>query len=294
MESDKIDSKHSLVKLRMFYLNFLLLLNFVISSVDIYRPTVLMHGIASTKEELKPIQQHLEATGIKVYNIEIGNGKLDSIFKSMHWQVSQLCQTIYRIPALKNGFNFIGISQGGLLARGYVEMCNRYPVKNLITWGTPHQGVFGLSDFTIDSPKMYTRFSQEHFSFSNYWKEPNYYDVYLMGATYLPYLNNEVEHDDSDRFRHNMESLENFVMVWSKNDGVITPPESCAFSFIIDLKDTDQYKENWIGLRTLDESQRLYVYHTECTHVSFKSSCLETMINTTIPYLKREFLEVKE
>ena len=45
-------------------------------------------------------------------------------------QLDILCKTIYDIPQLANGFDFIGMSQGGILARGYTEYCNKFKVRN--------------------------------------------------------------------------------------------------------------------------------------------------------------------
>lgn len=52
---------------------------------------------------------------------------------------------------LKNGFNAIGISQGGQFLRAYVERCNDPPVRTLITLGSQHQGVMALPGCPTDS-----------------------------------------------------------------------------------------------------------------------------------------------
>lgn len=266
----------------------ILALFYLISQV-ICPPVVILHGITSDQSELIEVQNWIsENTDNKVFNMEIGNGKLDSFFKPMMWQLDTLCNEIYKIPDLKDGFNFIGLSQGGLLARGYVEMCNKYPVMNLITWGTPHEGIY---NFDIDFKNIYTKYNQYTTSFSGYWKDPMRYDLYLEYASYLPVINNEVFKNES--IIKNIESLDNFVMVWSKTDGVITPLVSSIFGYynvgtyeLHTLFDSDQYNYNLIGLKTLNENNKLHMYEVDCIHSEFKTyKCLDSMRNITLTYI---------
>jgi len=177
---------------------------------------------------------------------------------------------------LENGFDFIGISQGGLLARGYVEQCNDYPVYNLITLVTPHGGAF-MRD-SVDNNFMYTQFSQTHISFAGYWRNPSILEIYLDKSVYLPYINNEKEHSQRDKYRNNLENLSNFIMVWSPNDDIVYPPESGKFSFldeemnIIPIENTELYKKDMLGLKFLNDNARLHTYKTNCSHVDHRNS----------------------
>ena len=297
-----------------------LLFSSIVKSNAYSYPIVLIHGILSDKTELEPVANWLIANlPNKVYNIDIGSGKPDSIFKPMDWQLNELCNTIYSIPELENGFHFIGMSQGGLLARGYVERCNKYPVINLITWVTPHSGVYGMKDVDVNLARIYTPIFQNLYSFSGYWKDPYRYIEYLQFASYLPHLNNEVReyHNydilpseyyeldggysyeaidwDDKRNKANIMKLENFVMIWSPNDDVLQPPESGKFAFyqiddldlpIVELFDTKSFKEDWLGLRTLWETDRLHILETNCTHTGHKTpACFEQLDDLTFPFL---------
>jgi palmitoyl-protein thioesterase len=301
-------------------------------------PIVLLHGITSDKSELTEVVNWLMAklpnkvNKVKVYNIEIGNGKMDSIFKTMDWQLNELCYQIYNIPELENGFHFIGMSQGGLLARGYVERCNKFPVQNLITWVSPHAGVYGIGNISgldINFKNIYTSIYQNIYSFSGYWKDPFRYEQYLSSASYLPYLNNEPNDNNFQKMQNsyylldnfyqsiewepeknkaNMLSLKNFVMIWSANDDVLSPPESGKFEFydivskqsiqsrqsiqpnellpIIDLFESEQYTKDLIGLRTLYKSNRLHILETNCTHSGHKTQeCFPQLEILTFPFL---------
>lgn len=270
-------------------------------------PIALLHGISSDKSELEPVVKWLNTkVPNTVYNLEIGNGRYSSIFKPMHWQLEQLCNTIYNIPELKNGFHFICISQGGLLCRGYVEQCNKYPVINLITWVSPHAGIYGLGTIDISFDLIYTFLYQNIYSFTGYWKDPFKYQEYLNKSSYLATLNNENQNiilKQLQSQKNNMLSLKNFVMIWSPNDEVLSPPESGKFSFydinytkydkykninlpIIDLFDSIQYKHDLIGLKTLNNSGRLHIFETDCSHVGHKTQkCFPQLENLTLPFL---------
>jgi palmitoyl-protein thioesterase len=51
--------------------------------------------------------------------------------------VDEFAATVRADPQLAKGFNLIGHSQGGLIARAYIERYNDPPVHNFITWATP-------------------------------------------------------------------------------------------------------------------------------------------------------------
>jgi len=235
-------------------------------------PIVVLHGIASSAPNMDVLSEWLENTfDREVFNIEIGNGVQNSVFMPLHKQLDILCDTIYDIPELQDGFDFIGMSQGGLLARGYLENCNGYPVRNLINLASPNGGVV---EYT--SLNMYSDFNQEHLSISGYWRDPLELDEYLNKCSYLPFLNNERMHQLSTHYKERIISLKNYIVIWSPFDDVINPPESAKFSFfdeeynIIPLRETLLYKEDTLGLRTLDEDNRFHIYETNCTHVQHR------------------------
>jgi len=238
-------------------------------------PTVLMHGVLASKANMDELKQMLEMNfKINVYNMEVGNGAGTSIFTPMESQLQTLCDEIYKIVELKDGFHFIGMSQGGLLARGYVEYCNKYPVKNLITLASPNGGVFYNTPL---ADNYYEPLQQKSLSITNYWRDPNRYDLYLSNSTYLAQLNEEVL---ANTIQNDLDIVDNFVMVWSPNDEVIMPPESGKFSLYeldenkklisVELFDTDVYRSGRLGLKKLNEENRLEIFQTDCKHSQHK------------------------
>jgi palmitoyl-protein thioesterase len=260
-------------------------------------PIVLMHGILSDVSKVSHVAEWLHNnTGADVYTTEIGNGQQDSIKLPMATQRDIFCGIIYNNSALAQGFNLIGISQGGLIARGYVEHCNRYPVHNLITWVTPHGGVYNFP-----YPEIYSPESQATSSYSNYWRDPYNYNTYLTQSTYLADLNNEhistQRATESIRYKSNMVSLSNFVMVWSPLDDVLEPPESGKFSTyepatygnpkrVVPLQESWFYNLDTLGLKTLDTQGKIHIYETDCDHADHVTpACLEAWAHYTLPYL---------
>lgn len=233
-------------------------------------PTVLLHGVLANKNNMNELKQLLELNfRIKVYNLEIGNGAITSLYTPMNKQLDMLCDTIYSMDELKNGFNFIGMSQGGLLARGYVEYCNKYPVNNLITLVSPNGGVYYHNDI---AKNFYEPDKQEDMSITNYWRDPYRYDIYLTNSTYLPQLNNEIPLKTN---QNNLDVVNNFIMIWSPLDEVIEPPESGKLSLfeiidnniiLVNLFDSQLYKKDSLKLKTMNEEKRLYIFETDCMH----------------------------
>jgi palmitoyl-protein thioesterase len=210
-----------------------------------------------------------------VYNLELGDGDDYSTDTPVYTQVDELKNTIYKIPELKEGFDFIGISQGGLIGRAYVQLYNHlsnYQVNTLITLVTPHGGVY---DKNLGFFNFYTKKMQKTLSFSNYWRNPNELIQYLTHSSFLADANNE-RLNKNETYKKNIMNLENFVMVYSPNDEIIKPPETGIFAIYdkklhtINLKSTELYKKDWLGLKYLDENNKLFFERTNCTHVEHR------------------------
>jgi palmitoyl-protein thioesterase len=235
-------------------------------------PIVVLHGLESSSIKMEPFCDWLAISfNTKIFNLEIGNGEKTSLYTPLTIQLDELCDIIYSNDELEEGFNFIGMSQGGLLARGYIERCNEYPVINLITLVSPHGGEF-IESININ---MYSDFFQYHLSVAGYWRNPLELTNYFYKCRYLPILNNEIETEFSKHQSSQIMSLNNFIMIWSPFDSVLSPPESGKFSFyddslnVIELKNTEIYIS--LGLKYLDDNKRLHMYQTNCSHVDHRN-----------------------
>lgn len=112
---------------------------------QLYRPVVLMHGIAAFASDMNELADWIRSAflGIYVVSIEIGNGFKDSILWPLDKQIEHLCMKIHNDNQLQQGINMLGFSQGSLIVRGAVERCS-LRVYNLITLNGLHQGIFGI------------------------------------------------------------------------------------------------------------------------------------------------------
>ena len=268
-------------------------------------PIVLVHGIMADEHDMQPtisyIEKYLPGTYVKSVNIGLG---ITSSWWNIYEQAEWLAAEIQSDTNLKDGFIMIAHSQGGLLGRYYLERYNNPRVHTYISWGSPQQGVFGMPG-TLDQrfmwldllehymhKFMYSSLFQKYVSFSSYWHDPYHIKDYLSKCSFLPYLNNEVDHEMAATFKANICGLNAMVLVKSDNDTIIEPIESCHFEFykegcdchVIPLEESTFYKEDRLGLKTLAESGRLFLKMATCTHTNYQED--ETnFVENTLPYL---------
>jgi len=100
----------------------------------------------------------------------------------------------------------MGFSQGGLFLRYYAQYCNSPPVRNLITFGTPHYGIAAL--IPCPTPPtltcllagraarsgIYSGWAQTHLVQAAYFRDPARLDEFVETNTFLRDLNGEGKH----------------------------------------------------------------------------------------------------
>jgi len=258
---------------------------------------VLMHGLLAGSDTMDYAKSWIEADypGIYVKNVEICGeltcGILPSLFLDLNLQIEQFAQIVANDTKLKNGFNLIGWSQGGIITRGYIERYNNPPVYNWISWAGPHGGQYGVPSVNYWCPdaecpwllelfddvmngSWTERFIQDHISFSTYWKDPFAYSTYLNVSTVLADINNERPIKNAT-YKKNMLSLNTALLIYSTTDSIVIPNTSPWFQHykvgqdtqVVSLKDTDQYRGDWLGLQTLDRQNKLQLFSIPCGHI---------------------------
>lgn len=298
--------------LRKYYNNnlFLIIISLFSSTTTLtkYLPIVLVHGILSDKYAMLPTKQYIRKylPGVYVKSIKLGKGKITSL-SNMHDQANWLKKEMESDPRLQDGCIMIGHSQGGLVARYYIEKYNNPRVYIYISWGTPQGGIFGspgkmdqrfawLKKMQAYAYKFaYSYLMQKFVSFAGYWKDPLHYQTYLEKCTFLPYINNEIDHPDAVLFKNNICSLSKMILVQSTIEDVVDPAESSQFGFyppgslntIEQLFDSEWYKADKLGLKTLAESGRLCLKFAHCMHANFQENEYN-FVHNTLPYLKYE------
>ena len=267
----------------------------------IYDLVVLVHGISSTKEKLDDFRNVLINEGYNVFVPDLLSNETGGLI-NMNYQLYLLNQEIDFYIQNNNlndnnvSLNMIGISQGGLLSRAYVQYYNKYNIKNLITIGTPHGGVYYklVSDY-VNYTTFYNFFTQLVFAPSNYWRDPYNYEYYCSHSSFLSALNNEVINIHYINSIYNLFNLNNFVMIWSPNDGVLDPPESGKFSTYAIINDYDN-DDNDLEVQDYKDAPyykalQLYnvnisVEEVDCYHTEYiTDKCLDSIITIINAYL---------
>lgn len=184
----------------------------VASAVNALMPLVFWHGMGDTCcDGIINLIDNLKEwyPGIYAHSIMIGNSlkndRKASFFGKIALQVQSACDQLKNIPELAEGFDAIGFSQGGLFLRGYVEQCNDPPVRNLITFGSPHGGTSDIPNCekshdlncslmrSIVKNGVYWKWVQNKVIAAQFFKKWNDVESYLSKNIYLPDLNNELQ-----------------------------------------------------------------------------------------------------
>src|SRR5271154_1838695 len=114
-------------------------------------PVVIWHGLGDRfdADGMKNVAKLIDEVnpGTYVHIIRLGDdGDSDrsaSFFGNVTEQVEMVCQQLVSDPILGTApaIDALGFSQGGQFLRGYVERCNNPPVRNLVTFGSQHNGI---------------------------------------------------------------------------------------------------------------------------------------------------------
>ncbi|KAF2355833.1 Palmitoyl protein thioesterase [Trinorchestia longiramus] len=277
---------------------------------SIYLPVVLWHGMGDSccypfsMGHIKKLIQE-QHNGTYVYSVMIGNSIIadaeHSILGNANDQVAEVCQTIQSDPLLANGYHAIGFSQGGQFLRAVAQRCGGAPrLKNLITVGGQHQGVFGVPPCPphgsivceyfrkLLHTAAYERGIQNRLIQAQYWHDPLDEEAYREGNILMPDINQE--NSINEDYKQNLMSLENFVLAMFSDDHTVIPRESSWFGFykpgqdqeLQTLQESTLYTEDRLGLKALDEAGKLHFITSEGDHMQFTD---EWFIENIIPYL---------
>lgn len=233
-----------------------------------------------------------------------GDDRTDTWWGNVTTQIEKVCEDIAEHPILSRApvVNGIGFSQGGQFLRAYIERCNSPPVANFITFGSQHNGISEFQDCQPDQWVCntwesflknfpWTTFAQSTLVPAQYYRDPTDLDNYLENSNFLADVNNERELKN-ETYKENIKKLEKFVMYMFENDTVVVPKQSALFADVdtekdevIKLQDRALYKEDWLGLKWLDERGRLEFKSTPGKHMQVDDELLS--------YVFKEYLTGK-
>lgn len=248
-------------------------------------PVVLMHGMGDAGAN--PGMQSLARTISELYPakhavaLSVADG-LASILEPMDQQLAEFTRAVQADPKLRDGFDAVGLSQGSLIVRAYIQRVNSPPVRRFVSVCGPMEGVG-----TCPANPLYEAICPlwkldkygAHIAFSGYWKGVDSHADYLARNVFLPDVNNELPAKNAT-YRANMLKLEKLVLVKAVHDTMLVPRETAQHGFwpwgkedgeIVKMEASEGYKGDWIGLQTLDMSGRLLFRSFMGDHLRFSS-----------------------
>lgn len=242
--------------------------------IQAYKPVILLHGIMTGYESMETIKSRIlfNHPGTIIYNIESFGGW--SSLDNMWYQVSELSKTLTNITKIHpEGVHLLGYSQGALLTRTLLQANPNHNVINFISLSGPQAGQYGTQFLHLFFPgvalktafELFYSHVGQHTSVGNYWNDPYHQELYYKYSQYLPYVNNEIASNRSKEFKAALTKLKKMVLIGGPDDGVITPWQSSQFGYydtngtVIDFMNRDIYKDDLIGLKTLDNAGKLVI-----------------------------------
>lgn len=268
-------------------------------------PIVVWHGIGDAcgnDFSMVPFVAMLKnLTGAPVHCLQIGTDveedTFNGWFKAANAQIDYACTLVGALPGLSNGFIGLGLSQGGLFVRALLQRCDAAAsMQRLVSIGGPQYGVESfprcdgndticqaVSDL-IDLG-VYLPFVQNTVSPAGYWHDARDEATYLQSCTFLPDINNEHAQKNATYFQR-ITALDHLVLVKFTQDSVIFPRESEWFGFfannsdtqVVPLQKSPLYTQDWLGLRTLDQSGKLVFLASPGDHLQFTHAWFVTNI----------------
>ena len=261
-------------------------------------PVVFLHGMGDSGSNpgMKSICKTAsdKYPGLHSVCSNVANG-MSSIATELHKQLDEFTAEVRADPKLKDGFTAVGLSQGNLVIRAYIEKINDPLVHKWVSICGPNNGIGtcpknALYEAVCPLWKL-PKYSAPT-AFSDYWKDSEDESGYLAQSRFLADLNNEREQKNST-YRANMASLKKLVLVEAMNDTMVVPHASESFGFwkwgesgkhatVVPMRDTKAYAEDFIGLQTLDKAGKIDMLTYEGDHLQFSSDFWTSKI---LPYL---------
>jgi len=284
----------------LIFLSFIFSLNSISSS---YLPVALLHGFRQSCSEydLISLEQYIgNKTGEYSKCIETGGGTID-ISRSFYDQAKKACEIISQDENYKNkNIAIVSISQGGVLARYVIEKC-KFPdnrrISVFVSIGGPLSGTHqlphchrGVTCHILNSFTdwiVYKGYVQDTMGPAGYFRVSNHLDNFKESDSLLLDVNNQGKTFDEEA-KNRFKSLDLLVLIAFKRDTMISPKESAHFGEydkehrVVNMKDTEVYKNDLFGLKSLEEENKIIYYWIDDNHCYYNLADINMYI---IPHL---------
>ena len=283
-------------------IHLLIICCFIIYISSAPLPVAILHGIGDScsNSGMSDFTDYFSQNlgGVYTVCIESGGGAQD-FFTSFKYQSEKACEKIKSDPNFQWDFSVVGLSQGALIARYIIEKCEmKGSVKRYISIGGPQMGVGSMPQCTsgiickainrLIGMAVYSSYIQGLVGPAGYYKDITNYSTYLQYSSFLSDLNNEKDNKTS-RHKDRFMALQKVVLIKFSEDTMIIPRETAWFQFydndknVVDLKNSDFYKNDYIGLKTLDDQNKINFVEIQGNHLDFSDN---DILRYMIPDLK--------
>lgn len=270
-------------------------------------PIVLAHGMGDScfNSGMKQITD-IAGQAMGVYSVCVptgdtqGSDTMNGFFMTMNKNVDVFAAKVKKDPKLAGGFNAAGFSQGNSIIRGYIERYNDPPVHG---WLSVHGTGMGVAGFPQCDPSgllgpvcdildeilglaAYTSLSQSILFQANYYRDP----MFLNNTAYKTHSqiadwNNE--NNMTESYKTNFESVSVYAMIRAMGDTMVWPNigewwgqyTPGQFKTEQTIKETDLYKQDLFGLRTVDEAGKIFYNSTKGNHLDFTEAQFTFWLN---------------
>lgn len=303
-------------RLSIHILNTLNILKKITTTPD-ERPVVFWHGMGDSHKSLS-MQRVFDLTREVIPDIFIHSVYIEednykdqraSIIGNATAHVESVCEQLNDIKELENGFDMIGFSQGGLFARAAIEKCG-LKVHNLITFGSPHAGVYDLpkcpdNDWICErrnkllKSQVYNKNVQGSVISAQYFRDTLNYDTYLEKSAFLADINNEKPESKNQTYSDNLSRIDRLVLIQFEQDETLLPKESAWFydsdkmtRLNIPFDQSEFYKNDCVGLKKLYDESRIDYFSVDDQHMRFNDEffkgIVEKYVGTTTKQVSAE------
>ncbi|KAH3687867.1 hypothetical protein WICPIJ_001160 [Wickerhamomyces pijperi] len=278
-----------------------------ITTIPDERPVVFWHGMGDSHQSLS-MKRVFDLTREVKPDIFIHSVFIDeddnkdqraSIIGNATAQVESVCQQLGDIKELENGFDMIGFSQGGLFARAAIEKCG-LKVHNLITFGSPHAGVYDLpqcpeNDWLCEKrnsvlkSQVYNKRVQGSVISAQYFRDTMNYETYLENSAFLADINNEKPESRNQTYADNLSQIDRLVLIQFEQDETLLPKESAWFydsekmtKINIPFEHSDFYNHDCVGLKKLYDENRIDYFSVDDQHMRFNDEFFKDIVEKYI------------
>jgi len=265
-------------------------------------PTAVGHGMGDScfNPGMQQITQ-LIGTTLGTYSVCVPTGDTkakdttNGFFMTMNENVAVFAEKIKADPKLKDGFNCVGFSQGNSLCRGYIQQYNGvggFPlVHNFLS---VHGTVVGVAGFPNCNPEgllgivcrpiagligdlAYAKWTQNFLFQLDYFRDPKrVHSEAYMEHSQIGEWNNEGTVVNAT-YKENFIKVKRFIMIKAMKDTMVYPNEGehwghfadGSLKTVLTMKETEWYKQDMFGLKTVDEAGKIFFNTTAGNHLQF-------------------------